>query len=224
MAGGAAELVIRGPALTLRYPRASDAATLFELARDEAVTRYFSWGPYVEEAEAAAFIESLAGRRADGVALDFAISDERDRLIGVDCLIEVSKRDRRCDLGYWLGQASWGSGSSFESNALLAHLAFGPLRMERLGAVADVRNEYSHRALERVGFVREGVLRAYHRHYDERRDLVTYSILREEFERSEAAGVSVSISGTAPDAFVCAPRQRGREAREARGGGGASGT
>ena len=41
-------LVVTGPTLSLRYARAADAPRLFELARDPAVTRFFSWGPYTE--------------------------------------------------------------------------------------------------------------------------------------------------------------------------------
>ena len=85
-------------------------------------------------------------------------------------------------------------------------LVFGPLRMERLGAWADVRNPRAQRALEGVGFVREGTLRAFHRHYDERRDVISYSLLREEWEQSELAGVDASVLGEVPAEFVCAER------------------
>jgi len=78
--------------------------------------------------------------------------------------------------------------------------------MERLGAWADVRNPRSQHALERVGFVREGTFRAFHRHGDERRDVVAYSLLREEWQQSELASVSSSVVGSPPEAFVCAPR------------------
>jgi ribosomal-protein-alanine N-acetyltransferase len=127
-------------------------------------------------------------------------------VIGITAVLEVSKRDRRAVVGTWLGQAYWGTGANAESKALLARLVFEELRMERLGAWADVRNPRSQHALERLGFVREGTLRAFHRHADERRDVVAYSMLREEWQESPLAAVHSSVVGSPPEAFVCAPR------------------
>jgi N-acetyltransferase len=202
----ASELEIRGPNVRLRIPREADAQRLFELASDPEVTRFFSWGPYQDESEAVAWLQTLPQRRADGIALELAIVDPDDWVIGVIAVLEVSKRDRRAVVGIWLGQAYWGTGASAESEALLAYLVFEPLRMERLGAWVDVRNPRSQRAFERIGYVREGTLRAWHRHGDERRDLVAYSLLREEWQQSELAAVAVELRGAVPAAFVCAER------------------
>jgi N-acetyltransferase len=200
------ELELRGPNVRLRIPRPTDARRLFELASDAEVTRFFSWGPYEEESEAAAWLSTLPARREQGVALELAIVDPSDWVIGITGVLEPSLRDRRAVVGTWLGQAYWGTGANGESKALVAHLVFGALRMERLGAWADVRNPRSQRALERVGFAREGTLRAFHRHRDERRDVIAYSILREEWEASELARTPVELRGAAPVAFVCAER------------------
>jgi ribosomal-protein-alanine N-acetyltransferase len=200
------QLEIRGPRVRLRVPREQDARRLFELAADAEVTRFFSWGPYREESEAVEWLATLAQRRSEGVALELAIADGDDWVIGITGVFEVSKRDRRCVVGTWLGQAYWGTGANAESKALVARLAFDALRMERLGAWADVRNPRSQRALERLGFVREGTLRAFHRHGDERRDVVAYSLLREEWQQSQLAAVDATLIGAVPDAFVCDER------------------
>jgi len=202
----ATELEVRGPNVRLRIPREADAQRLFELASDPEVTRFFSWGPYQDQSEAVTWLETLPQRRADGIALELAIVDPDDWVIGVIAVLEVSKRDRRAVVGIWLGQAYWGTGASAESAALLAYLVFEPLRMERLGAWVDVRNPRSQRAFERIGYVREGTLRAWHRHGDERRDLVAYSLLREEWQQSALAAVNVEVRGAVPAAFVCAER------------------
>jgi ribosomal-protein-alanine N-acetyltransferase len=201
-----AEFEVRGPRIRLRIPREQDAHRLFELAGDPEVTRFFSWGPYEMESEAAAWLETLPERRAAGVALELAVVDPDDWLIGITGVLEVSKRDRRAVVGTWLGQAYWGTGANAESKALVARLVFDDLRMERLGAWADVRNPRSQRALERIGFVREGTLRAFHRHGDERRDVISYSLLREEWLQSELAAVAAVVRGAAPEPFVCSER------------------
>ena len=202
----AGELEIRGPRVRLRIPREADAHRLFELAGDHEVTRFFSWGPYEQESEAVEWLATLPQRRADGTALELAVVYADDWVIGVIAVLEVSKRDRRAIMGVWLGQAYWGTGANAEAQALIAHLVFGPLRMERFGAWVDVRNPRSQRSLERLGYVREGILRGWHRHQDERRDLVSYSLLRDEWQQLPLAEVAVEIRGAVPDAFICAER------------------
>ena len=205
-AAATAEFEVRGPSIRLRIPREQDARRLFELASDPEVTRFFSWGPYQQESEAAAWLDTLPARRAEGVALELAVVDPDDWVIGITGVLEVSKRDRRAVVGTWLGQAYWGTGANAESKALVARLVFEELRMERLGAWADVRNPRSQRALERIGFVREGTLRAFHRHGDERRDVISYSLLREEWLQSELAAVAAMVRGAVPEPFICAER------------------
>ena len=201
-----ADLEVHGPNVRLRLPRETDARRLFELASDAEVTRFFSWGPYEREEDAAAWLATLPGRRDSGEALELAIVDREDWLIGIIAVLEVSRRDRRAVVGIWLGQAYWGTGASAEAEALLAQLVFGPLRMERLAAWVDVRNVRSQRAFERLGYAREGVLRGWHRHGDERRDLVAFAVLREDFEGLVMAAVPVTFHGESPAMFVCEPR------------------
>jgi ribosomal-protein-alanine N-acetyltransferase len=201
-----ADLSARGPSLSLRYPQAQDAPRLFEFASNAEVTQHFSWGPYRKQEDAAEWIASVPAHRADGTALEFVIADSSDEPIGVAALIEFSIRDRRCVIGIWLGRPFWGTGAGDEAEAMLAQIAFGPLRIERLAAWVDVNNPRSQRAFERLGFTNEGVLRAFQRHADERRDLIAYSILRDEWRTSNMAAVAIDITGEAPGRFVCAPR------------------
>jgi ribosomal-protein-alanine N-acetyltransferase len=206
-ASAGAEFEIRGPAVGLRCPRAGDAPALYELASDEEVTRYFSWGPYRSQAEASDWLATLPARRGAGVALELAITDRADRLIGITLLGEFSARDRRCVVGTWLGRRHWRTGANPEAKALVARLAFETLGVERLGAYADVRNTRSQAALERLGFEREGVLRAFHRHGGKPRDVVSYSLLRDDWRDSPLAEVEARLSGSPPAGFVVGPRR-----------------
>jgi [ribosomal protein S5]-alanine N-acetyltransferase len=195
-------LVVTGPSLALRYPVADDAPRLFELASDPAVTRWFSWGPYAEVAQAAGWIAAQPAKREAGEIMDFLIVDPSAGALGVTGLTEIAPRDRRATVGSWLGQPYWGSGANFEAKAMIAALAFRRLGVERLTAWANTRNGRSQRALERVGFRREGVLHAWHRHGDEMHDVVVFALVRAAWERSALAEVPVRIEGTPPPAFV----------------------
>jgi ribosomal-protein-alanine N-acetyltransferase len=195
-------LVVRGPTLELRYATLADAPALFELARDPAVTRFFSWGPYERMQQPEAYIASLAAKRERGELLDLLVVHPEHGPIGVTGLSEVSARDRRATVGSWFGHRYWGSGANLESKALICGLGFEGLGMDRLTAWANTRNGRSQVALERVGFRREGVLRAWHRHGDRLHDVVVFGMLRAGWERSPLAGVPFRVEGTPPPAFV----------------------
>jgi [ribosomal protein S5]-alanine N-acetyltransferase len=193
---------LHGPTLTLRYATPDDAPALFELGSDREVTRFFSWGPYVRIEEPIAYIIGLADRRERGEQLDLLIVHRDDGPIGVVGLAELSRRDRRAVIGTWLGRRWWGSGANSEVKALVAHLAFAHLGLERLGAYADVENGRSQAALERLGFVREGLLRRWHRHGAAAHDVYVYGLLRDEWESSPLAALPAQLHGTPPDAFA----------------------
>jgi ribosomal-protein-alanine N-acetyltransferase len=194
--------VVRGPRLTLRYATPDDAPRLFALASDPAVTRFFSWGPYTSVEQPEAYIASLPARREAGDLLDFLVVHPVDGPIGVTGLSELARRDRRATVGSWLGHSSWGSGANFEAKAMITALAFQQLGFDRLTAWANTRNGRSQRALARIGFRREGVLTAWHRHGDQVHDVVIFGLLRAAWEHSPLFDVPVTIEGTAPPAFI----------------------
>ena len=196
-------LVLHGPRLTLRYPTAADAPALFALGADPAVSRFFSWGPYTTVEQPEAYVAGLPVKRELGQLLDFLIVSGEEP-IGITGLSEVVRRDRRATVGSWLGHRWWGSGANFEAKAMICCLAFERLGMERLTAWANTRNGRSQRALERLGFRREGVLRAWHRHGAVVHDVVVFGLLRAGWERSPLFDVAVTIEGTPPPGFIVA--------------------
>jgi len=198
------DLTLTGRTLRVRIPRDDDAGALFCEASDPAVTRWFSWGPYVSEAEARSYLARLAPQRARGEHLDLVIEHLDAGPIGIIGLSEFATRDRRAMVGTWLGRAWWGSGANREAKALVCHLAFALLGLERLGAYSNVEHERSQRALTRIGFQREGVLRRYHRHGGRSLDVVVFGLLRAEWEAGPLSGEPVVVTGTPPPAFLVA--------------------
>jgi RimJ/RimL family protein N-acetyltransferase len=196
------DLTLTGPTLCVRIPREDDAAALFAEASNPEVTRWFSWGPYGSQAEARSYLARLASQRVRGEHLDLVVEHLDAGPIGITGLGEFAPRDRRATIGTWLGRAWWGTGANREAKALMCHLAFALLGLERLGAYSNVEHERSQRALTRIGFQREGVLRRYHRHGGASLDVVVFGLLRAEWAAGPLAGVPVHVAGAPPPAFV----------------------
>jgi [ribosomal protein S5]-alanine N-acetyltransferase len=193
-------MVVSGPAYSLRYLTRDDAPALFELGSDPDVTRFFSWGPYREVAEAEEFIADLERQREAGERLELGIFRDGG-LLGITGLSDFSLRDRRAVVGTWLGRPHWGSGANRESKALVLAMGFRALCLNRITALASPQNVRSIAALQRLGFVSEGVLRGWHVHGGEPRDVSVLRMMRGEWERTPLAEVPVEIEGDPPPVF-----------------------
>lgn len=188
--------------MTVRIPQPGDATVLYRLASDPEVTRWFSWGPYQETAEARAYLDRLPGQREQGRQLDLLQVHAQRGPVGITGLSEFSYRDRRAMVGTWLGRDAWGTGANTEAKALMFHLAFELIGLERVGAYANVENGRSQKALEKVGFLKEGVLRGWHRHGDRQLDVGVYGLLRDDWRASPLREIPIRVEGAVPTSFV----------------------
>ena len=199
----AGDLALTGPTLRVRIPRLDDAADLVRHASDAEVTRWFSWGPYESADDALSYLQRLPGERERGAQLDLVVEHlATGTAIGITGFSEIARRDRRATIGTWLGRAWWGTGANREAKALMCHLGFALLGLDRIGSYTNVDHARSQRALEKVGFEREGVLRAFHRHGDEALDVAVYGLLRSSWEAGPLCEVPVAVTGAPPPLFV----------------------
>jgi ribosomal-protein-alanine N-acetyltransferase len=194
---------VRGPRLLLRYATPADTDALFALGSDPEVVRYFSWGPYGHRDEAAAFVDRVTDERAAGEKLELLIAERASgEVIGLTGLSEFARRDRRAFVGTWLGREHWGTGANRESKALVLWLAFRELGLHRVSAYANPENGRSVRALERIGFQYEGVLRSWHVHRDRFLDVAIFGLLHDEWAAGPLAETPVELAGEPPPDFL----------------------
>ncbi|HEY0799275.1 MAG TPA: GNAT family N-acetyltransferase [Steroidobacteraceae bacterium] len=143
---------------TLRSLRAEDAVSLARYLNDKRVSRQLSDRyphPYTL-AHAQGFI---AGVRTLEPPTCFAIA------VG-DCAVGVIGLDRQSDvnrcsaeLGYWVGVDYWGQGIATEAIGAISRWAMDALDLVRIFAQPYADNVGSCRALEKAGFVQEGMMR-----------------------------------------------------------------
>ena len=174
--------------LVLRALEPRDAEALFAIFADAEAMRYWSGPPWTDMAEARAMIE----RERDGVATRTSLrwgiaTRDRDVVIGTPTLFSFHAQCRRAEIGYILNREHWGRGVMNEALGAVIDWAFGTLRLHRIEADIDPRNARSVRALERLGFVREGLLRERWRVGDEVSDSVMMGLLEREWGRVDRA-------------------------------------
>lgn len=84
--------------------------------------------------------------------------------------------------GTWLGKRWWRTGHNTESKLLMLTFAFETLGAVRVAWHTDIYNTRSQAAIERLGAVREGVLRKDRRRLDGSwRDSVQYAIIDDDW-------------------------------------------
>jgi RimJ/RimL family protein N-acetyltransferase len=82
------------------------------------------------------------------------------------------------DIGISLHPSHWGHGHGSRAQRMLAVQLFATTSVHRVQASTDLLNVAEHRALERAGFLREGVLRGAQWRRGAFHDLVLYARLR----------------------------------------------
>jgi len=168
--------------LVLREVADHDVEAVFEMESDPVAMRYWSRPPMRDIAEARASVERAKGYFPEQVALRWSICCRGDdRMIGHLSLFNFSEQSGRADIGYGLARPHWGQGFMNEALVAVVDYAFGPLGLRRIEADIDPRNHASLRALERLGFAREGLLRERWQVGDEISDSVLMGLLAHEW-------------------------------------------
>ena len=149
-------------------------------AQDEEVAQYVTWRPHQSVSESEAVIDEFLRLWRDGSEFHWLLFlAEGNELIGAAGL---RKQQQQMELGYILARSHWGHGFMTEAVDAVVEWAFAQPSVFRVGAVCDTANARSARVLERAGFEREGILRAWAVHPNVSatpRDCYSYSKTRD---------------------------------------------
>jgi len=152
--------VLRGDRVLLRAPGDGDQDALYALFSSPQVVRFWSTPAWTDRAQAVDWLSRQATFRQAHTGLTWAIARHgEDTLVGTVSLYAWAVEQGRCEIGYTLHPSHWGGGLASEAVRLALRFAFDELDLRRIEADTDPRNTGSCGLLERVGFVREGILR-----------------------------------------------------------------
>jgi len=134
-----------------------------------------AWPAYLADAQRPMFVTWATVLAAD------------DRAVGSTRFGDISPADGRVEIGWtWIAPSQQRTAVNTEAKLLQLTYAFEELGATRVALKTDARNERSQRAIERIGGVREGVLRRHMRLPDGYlRDTVYYSILADDWPEAK---------------------------------------
>jgi len=181
-------VTLRGHWLTLEAIDERHAPGIFEAMRDDEVCRYLAWDPPKSLDETLALVREAKDVMARGQAIVYAqVWNATGRAIGSTRLLDVRPADRQVEIGStFLGRDYWRTPANTESKYLFLRHCFESLGCVRVALKTDGRNVRSQEAIERLGAVREGVLRRHLRIKGYQRDTVYFSILDDEWPAVKA--------------------------------------
>ena len=149
----------------LRPWRPTDAGELYAVCQDPEIARWVTIPQPFLAADADAFIQTALTMWRDGTGAPFAIVDAvTHRLLGA--VTRFGPEGHQATFGLWLAPDARGRGVGTRSLRRVADWTFATTAAIRLDAFIMVGNEASFRMVERAGFRREGVLRAWDLHHD----------------------------------------------------------
>ncbi|WP_375422790.1 GNAT family N-acetyltransferase [uncultured Friedmanniella sp.] len=109
-------------------------------------------------------------------------------LVGTTSFYEIQPQHRSLAIGHtWLAKPYWRTGLNTEAKLLLLEQAFEVLDALRVVWHTDIRNLRSQAAIERLGAIREGVLRHHRIRPDgSLRDTVQYAMVSDDWPAAKA--------------------------------------
>lgn len=172
---------LEGDHVVLEPLRPDHAAGVLDAADDDAVFTHLSIHRPTDLATAQALVQTYLDRA--GTVSWAQVESGSGRVIGLTTFYDVDAALRTVALGHtWLARRVWRTPVNTEAKLLLLTHAFDTLGCVRVVWHTDLRNRRSQTAIERLGAVREGVLRKHRVRRDGSwRDTVTYSMTDDEW-------------------------------------------
>ncbi|WP_261129985.1 GNAT family N-acetyltransferase [Bacillus sp. Marseille-Q3570] len=176
-------VTLNGSHVTIRPLEMKDIDELYEAARYEGIWDYMPMKiTSIEEMKK--LVQQALTAKEKGTEFPFVIYDQvQQKLVGSTRFLDISEKDKHLEIGWtWLTPSVWRSSVNTECKYLLLRHCFEELETIRVQLKTDGRNKRSQAAIERIGGIREGVLRKSRMTYTGYvRDTVYFSVLESEW-------------------------------------------
>jgi RimJ/RimL family protein N-acetyltransferase len=178
--GDGTRAVLRGEKVWLRPIDSSDLDAYYEAVNDIDVA-YWAYGRPQSRDQVDGWYETFVKAKQDSVF--YAVSPiGSDELIGSVWIWNSDSRIAGLELSIFMTATHLGGGFGTDAMNAALDAAFTSTQVERIWLYTNADNVRAIRSFEKVGFVREGVLRHQTRMKGQWADALLMAILREEWE------------------------------------------
>jgi len=134
---------------------------LTAVGMNDEIWRWMPYGVMKNEDDIRRWVQNLLTQIASGSVMPFAVIQlASGRVAGATRYMDIHPKDYALEIGgTWYGVEFQRTAVNTEAKYLLLRHAFEDLKCIRVQIKTDLRNERSQKAIERIGAVREGVLR-----------------------------------------------------------------
>lgn len=161
----------------LRDIRLSDKEYMFEYASREEVARYVLWDRHRTIDDSADFIKKVIRaykKGEDNLVWGIEYIKEH-KFIGSVGLHNLDKANRNAELGYVVSHLYKDRGIATEASSEIVRYGIEELQLHRIYARVFPENRPSARVLEKMGFIKEGVLKESVYMYNRYHDTILYA-------------------------------------------------
>jgi N-acetyltransferase len=154
-------MTLTGQLIRLEPMIEAHVPALARVGLDPNIWQYMIYGQMRTEQDLLAWVREVIHRQEQGTDLPFTVFYQQSgQPIGTTRYMDIHREHRNLEIGgTWYGTEFQGSGVNAEAKFLLLRHAFEEWGCIRVQIKTDLRNIRSQRAIERLGAVKEGVLR-----------------------------------------------------------------
>lgn len=171
--------------LRLREITIEDASSILGYLSDEDVMKYYGLAPFQSINDALdeiAWYQSMFNNET-GIRWGITLK-EQGMVIGSCGFHNMVSQHSRTDIGFVLSKDYWGNGIAFEAVEAILRYGYEQMNFQRIQALIEPANVPSQKLVEKLGFVREGLLRNYKYTNGKFDDYYMYSLLKKDGEGS----------------------------------------
>ncbi len=172
-----------GENIKLRNYKLGDANDIYQNVKDKEIVKWTINIPHpYSKKHAIKFIRKSKYNLKKKKEYNFGIAlKESNKIIGNISFIKIDWKNRRAELGYWLGKKYWKKGYMTQAIKLILDYSFKKLNLHSVCADIFKENIASRRVLEKCEFKLEGEMREVIYRYTKWQNYLKYSILESEF-------------------------------------------
>lgn len=178
--------IIETKRLMLRQVTTEDAADMFAYLSDQDVVKPMGLDPFETIKDVWDEINWYTSIYEKGTGIRWGITlKDSGKVIGSCGFLNRHSKHFRAEVGYEVNKDYWGQGIASEALEAVVKYGYQHLQLERIEALIEPSNVSSQKLVEKIGFLREGLLRHYEFACGKFDDLYMYSFLKEDIDGSD---------------------------------------